>query len=165
MTWRWSQITKCRVGPVLSIPWIMDKFDIRLIIGVQKPHKSNCCVRINEWRIERMHGWISELIVLYIPGTMVSVCVFSHILKMDDALIGAMSCVSKILSSFVYAFSTTDWQIYLGTQPCMSNTLSTRSLRAHINVSNFLSYLKSLKRNGTAFVSYFVTRLSSTREW
>jgi len=94
----------------------------------------------------------------------VSVCVFSHILKMDDALIGAMSCVSKILSSFVYAFSTTDWQIYLGTQPCMSNTLSTRSLRAHINVSNFLSYLKSLKRNGTAFVSYFVTRLSSTRE-
>ena len=67
-----------------------------------------------------------------------SVCVFSHILKMDDALIGAMSCVSKILSSFVYAFSTTDWQIYLGTQLCMSNTLSTRSQRAHIQVLNEL---------------------------
>ncbi|XP_069675479.1 probable peptidoglycan muropeptide transporter SLC46 [Periplaneta americana] len=46
-------------------------------------------------------------------GTMVSVCVFSHILKIDDALIGVMSCMSKILASFVYAFSTTDWQIYM----------------------------------------------------
>ncbi|KDR19441.1 hypothetical protein L798_06215, partial [Zootermopsis nevadensis] len=46
-------------------------------------------------------------------GTMVSVCVFSHLLKIDDALIGVMSCMSKILASFVYAFSTTDWQIYM----------------------------------------------------
>jgi hypothetical protein len=86
---------------------------------------------------ERMHGRIIERTILYVPGTMVSVCVFSHVLKMDDALIGAMSCVSKILSSFVYAFSNTDWQIYLGTQPCMSNTLSTRSLRAQIYVPTF----------------------------
>ncbi|KAJ9578948.1 hypothetical protein L9F63_024944 [Diploptera punctata] len=46
-------------------------------------------------------------------GTMVSVCVFSHILKIDDTLIGVMSCLSKILASFVYAFSTTTWQVYL----------------------------------------------------
>ncbi|KAK7872175.1 hypothetical protein R5R35_001737 [Gryllus longicercus] len=46
-------------------------------------------------------------------GTMVSVGVFSHMLKIDDALIGVMSCMSKILSCFVYAFATTDWMIYL----------------------------------------------------
>jgi len=40
--------------------------------------------------------------------------VFSHLLKIDDALIGVMSCMSKILASFVYAFSTTNWQIYMG---------------------------------------------------
>ncbi|XP_023720850.1 proton-coupled folate transporter isoform X2 [Cryptotermes secundus] len=54
------------------------------------------------------YGMITNLF-----GTMVSVCVFSHVLKIDDALIGVMSCTSKILASFVYAFSTTDWQIYL----------------------------------------------------
>ncbi|XP_067013290.1 probable peptidoglycan muropeptide transporter SLC46 isoform X1 [Anabrus simplex] len=46
-------------------------------------------------------------------GTMVSVGLFSHVLKIDDALIGVMSCTSKILSCFVYAFSTTDWMIYM----------------------------------------------------
>ncbi|PSN43506.1 hypothetical protein C0J52_13408 [Blattella germanica] len=46
-------------------------------------------------------------------GTVVSVCLFSHVLKIDDALIGVMSCVSKILSSFMYAFSTKQWQIYV----------------------------------------------------
>ncbi|KAL1131848.1 hypothetical protein AAG570_011459 [Ranatra chinensis] len=39
--------------------------------------------------------------------------VFSHMLKMDDALIGLMSCTSKILAGFVYAFATTTWAIYL----------------------------------------------------
>lgn len=45
---------------------------------------------------------------------MVSVGVFSHLLKIDDALVGVMSCMSKILASFVYAFASTDWMIYLG---------------------------------------------------
>jgi hypothetical protein len=111
-------------------------------IVVQKPYTSNYCMRINEWRNKRIHDWISEWTVRYIPGTMVSVCVFSHVLKMDDALIGAMSCVSKILSSFVYAFSTTDWQIYLGKQPCMSNTLSTRS-----QCAKFLKLVKTYYTN------------------
>ena len=45
---------------------------------------------------------------------MFSVGVFSHMLKIDDALIGVMSSMSKILSSFIYAFAVTDWQLYLG---------------------------------------------------
>lgn len=46
-------------------------------------------------------------------GTMVSVGVFSHLLKIDDALVGVMSCLSKILATFVYAFASTDWVVYL----------------------------------------------------
>lgn len=45
---------------------------------------------------------------------MFSVGVFSHMLQIDDALIGVMSCVSKILAGFVYAFATTDFVFYLG---------------------------------------------------
>jgi hypothetical protein len=121
----------------INITRIMDKFDIGLIL-LCKNHIKLIVLRINKWRNERTHGWISKWTWRYIPGTMVSVCVFSHVLKMDDALIGAMSCVSKILSSFVYAFSTTQWQIYLGKQQCMSNKLSTRSQCA--------KFLKSAKK-------------------
>lgn len=50
-------------------------------------------------------------------GTMFSVGVFSHTLKIEDSLIGVMSSMSKILSSFVYAFAQTSWQLYLGMFP------------------------------------------------
>lgn len=56
------------------------------------------------------YGMLTGLI-----GTIFSVGVFSHMLHIDDALIGVMSCMSKILSSFVYAFAVTTWQLYLGT--------------------------------------------------
>ncbi|XP_048477532.1 solute carrier family 46 member 3 [Plutella xylostella] len=46
-------------------------------------------------------------------GTLFSVGVFSHLLKFDDAIIGVISCMSKILSGFMYAFSTKTWHIYI----------------------------------------------------
>ncbi|CAG5046466.1 unnamed protein product [Parnassius apollo] len=46
-------------------------------------------------------------------GTLFSVGVFSHILKYDDAIIGVISCTSKILSGFMYAFASKTWHIYL----------------------------------------------------
>lgn len=49
-----------------------------------------------------------------VAGTMFSVGVFSHLLKIDDALIGVMSCMSKILAGFVYAYADKDWHMYLG---------------------------------------------------
>ena len=49
-----------------------------------------------------------------LSGTVISVGLFSHILGVDDAIIGIMSCMSKILSGFLYAFATTTWMIYLG---------------------------------------------------
>ncbi|KAJ8968515.1 hypothetical protein NQ317_015848 [Molorchus minor] len=47
-------------------------------------------------------------------GTSVSVGVFSHILKIDDAIIGIYSSMSKILSGFVYGFAKTSLVFYLG---------------------------------------------------
>lgn len=47
-------------------------------------------------------------------GTLFSVGVFSHYLQIDDAIIGVFSSMSKIISSFVYAFATNTWQLYLG---------------------------------------------------
>ncbi|KAI8420803.1 hypothetical protein MSG28_008008 [Choristoneura fumiferana] len=47
-------------------------------------------------------------------GTLFSVGVFSHLLKFDDAIIGVISCTSKILSGFMYAFATKTWHIYIG---------------------------------------------------
>jgi PCFT/HCP family folate transporter-like MFS transporter 1/3 len=34
-------------------------------------------------------------------------------LQMDDAIIGILSSMSKIISSFVYAFAQTTWQLYM----------------------------------------------------
>lgn len=45
---------------------------------------------------------------------MFSVSVFSSWLKMDDALIGALTNGSKVLSSCVYAFASVEWHMYLG---------------------------------------------------
>lgn len=46
-------------------------------------------------------------------GTLFSVGVFSHLLKYDDAIIGVISCTSKILAGFMYAFATQTWQMYI----------------------------------------------------
>lgn len=51
-------------------------------------------------------------------GTMFSVGVFSHMLKIDDSLVGLMSCMSKILSGFIYAFASTEFVFYLGKSRC-----------------------------------------------
>lgn len=50
----------------------------------------------------------------FYSGTMFSVGVFSHLLQIDDSLIGVMSSMSKILASFAYAFAQTDWHLYMG---------------------------------------------------
>jgi MFS transporter, PCFT/HCP family, solute carrier family 46, member 3 len=47
-------------------------------------------------------------------GTLLSIGVFSHLLKFDDAIIGVLSSMSKVMSSFVYAFAVTTWQFYIG---------------------------------------------------
>lgn len=55
-----------------------------------------------------------------ITGTMFAIGVLSHKLKIDDAFIGIMASASKILSSFIYVFAVSEWQLYLG--KCMHGT-------------------------------------------
>lgn len=63
----------------------------------------------------------SEFIVIAVifdanifPGTLFSICLFSNYLKLDDTLLGIISCTSKIVASFAYAFARNDLEIYLG---------------------------------------------------
>lgn len=65
------------------------------------------------WNEVQFSMFSTYSMVTNLIGTMVSVGIFSHILKIDDALIGAVSCLSKILASFVYAFAATDWVLYI----------------------------------------------------
>ncbi|XP_034250422.1 proton-coupled folate transporter-like isoform X2 [Thrips palmi] len=46
-------------------------------------------------------------VVVNLVGTMLAVGVLSAVLKIEDSLIGIMSCASKILAGFIYAFATT----------------------------------------------------------
>ncbi|KAG4072853.1 hypothetical protein HA402_002596 [Bradysia odoriphaga] len=62
-----------------------------------------------EFSLFSAYGTVTGLL-----GTIFAVGVFSHKLKIDDAFIGIMASVSKILSSFIYAFAVTEWQLYLG---------------------------------------------------
>lgn len=84
----------------------------------------------------------------YLPiGTSFSVGVFSRLLKLDDALIGVISCMSKILSSFVYAFAVTEWQLYLG--PIVeflngTSFIAMRSIASKLVNSDQLGKLNSL---------------------
>lgn len=61
-----------------------------------------------DYSIFNTYSMITNLI-----GTAISVGVFSHMLKIDDAIIGVISCMSKILAGFVFAFATTTTMIYI----------------------------------------------------
>ncbi|XP_015364776.1 PREDICTED: solute carrier family 46 member 3-like [Diuraphis noxia] len=66
-------------------------------------------------------------------GTIFSVGVFSHMLQIDDALIGVISCISKILAGFVYAFATTDFVFYLAPLVDIVNGTSFIAMRSIIS--------------------------------
>uniref|UniRef100_A0A8D8WW50 Proton-coupled folate transporter n=1 Tax=Cacopsylla melanoneura TaxID=428564 RepID=A0A8D8WW50_9HEMI len=66
-------------------------------------------------------------------GTMFSVGVFSHLLQIDDALIGVISCMSKILAGFVYAFAATPFVFYLGAIVDIVNGTSFIAMRSIIS--------------------------------
>ncbi|KAK2582171.1 hypothetical protein KPH14_004528 [Odynerus spinipes] len=99
------------------------------------------------WNEVKFSMWSTYGMVTNLIGTVVSVGVFSHILKIDDALVGIMSCMSKILASFVYAFATTDWMIYLGALVEIVNGTSfiaMRSIASKLVPSDELGKVNSL---------------------
>lgn len=80
-------------------------------------------------------------------GTAFSVSIFSSWLKIDDAIIGAMSSISKVLSSFVYAFSQVEWQLYLGPIADIvggTTFIAMRSLASKIVSSDELGKINSI---------------------
>lgn len=87
-------------------------------------------------------------------GTLFSVGVFSHLLQIDDAIIGVLSSMSKIISSFVYAFASTTWQLYLGpiaeilngTSFIAMRSIASKLVQSDELVSRFLN-LKFVKLN------------------
>ncbi|XP_004930683.2 lysosomal proton-coupled steroid conjugate and bile acid symporter SLC46A3 [Bombyx mori] len=66
-------------------------------------------------------------------GTLFSVGVFSHVMKLDDAIIGVISCTSKILAGFMYAFATKTWHIYLAPLIEIFNGTSFIAMRSMIS--------------------------------
>lgn len=56
-----------------------------------------------------------KIFLKYFLGTAICIGLFSHVLKIDDSLIGVMACVGKIIAGFCYGLATNEWVYYLGT--------------------------------------------------
>lgn len=72
----------------------------------------------------------SYCVVMNLIGTMLSVGLFSSLLKYDDSVIGMMSCASKILAGFIYAFATTVTVVLFAPLVDMMNGTSFIAMRA-----------------------------------
>lgn len=84
---------------------------------------------------------------IHLIGTGFAVSVLSKIFKVDDALIGTMACFSKILSSFVYAFSQVEWHMFIGPVAEIiggAAFIAMRSLSSKIVSSSELGKMNSL---------------------
>lgn len=69
-------------------------------------------------------------VIVNLIGTLLSVGLFSFLLKFDDSVIGMMSCASKIAAGFVYAFATTVQVVRIAPLIDMMNGTSFIAMRA-----------------------------------
>lgn len=84
---------------------------------------------------------------IHLLGTGFAVTVLANIFKVDDALIGSMASGSKVISSFVYAFSQVQWQMFLGPVAEIiggAAFIAMRSLASKIVSSSELGKINSL---------------------
>ncbi|XP_045446610.1 uncharacterized protein LOC123654769 [Melitaea cinxia] len=65
------------------------------------------------WDEVKYSIWSTYSIVTNLIGTAFSISLFSKHLKLDDTLLGIISCMSKIIASFAYAFARNDLEIYM----------------------------------------------------
>ncbi|XP_071441257.1 probable peptidoglycan muropeptide transporter SLC46 [Hetaerina americana] len=61
------------------------------------------------------------LMVMEVIGSFIAMGLFSYYMQMADAIIGAMSCTSHLLSSTFYLFANTSWQMYVAPLVEMAN--------------------------------------------
>ncbi|CAH0727981.1 unnamed protein product, partial [Brenthis ino] len=57
--------------------------------------------------------WCTYSIVTNLIGTAFSISLFSNYLKLDDTLLAIISCMSKIIGAFAYAFARNNLEIYI----------------------------------------------------
>lgn len=50
----------------------------------------------------------------FILGVGFSIGVLSHLLKLDDALIGVIACFSKVFAGLVFALAPSEFYFYVG---------------------------------------------------
>ncbi|XP_022129323.2 proton-coupled folate transporter [Pieris rapae] len=65
------------------------------------------------WDEMKFSIWSTYSIVTNLIGTAFSMSLFSSYLKIHDTILGAISCMSKIVASFAYGFARNDLEIYL----------------------------------------------------
>lgn len=84
---------------------------------------------------------------LNLIGTGFAVTVLSSMLKLDDALVGAIASISKVPSSLIYAFSQLEWHMYFGPVAEIiggASFIAMRSLASKMVSSNELGKMNSL---------------------
>ncbi|KAM3961885.1 proton-coupled folate transporter-like [Aphomia sociella] len=65
------------------------------------------------WDEVEFSMWSTYSIVTNLLGTLFSISLFTNYMKLDDTLLGIISCTSKIVASFGYAFARNNLEIYL----------------------------------------------------
>ncbi|XP_055301314.1 uncharacterized protein LOC129567949 [Sitodiplosis mosellana] len=97
---------------------------------------------------EQEYGFFSTYsMALNLVGTSLAIGILSSFLKLDDALIGAVTILTKVPSSFVYAFSQVGWHMYIGPVvelTCGAATIAMRSLASKTVPSNEIGKINSL---------------------
>ncbi|KOB68453.1 Adenylate cyclase, partial [Operophtera brumata] len=65
------------------------------------------------WDEVQFSMWSTYSIITNLLGTFFSISLFSNYLKLDDTMLGIISCSSKIVASFAYAFARNNLEIYI----------------------------------------------------
>ncbi|GBP87768.1 hypothetical protein EVAR_28650_1 [Eumeta japonica] len=65
------------------------------------------------WSEVEFSIWSTYGIITNLLGTLFSISLFSHYLKLDDTILGIISCSSKIVAAFAYAFARNNLEIYI----------------------------------------------------
>ncbi|XP_041976368.1 proton-coupled folate transporter-like isoform X1 [Aricia agestis] len=86
-------------------------------------------------------------IITNLVGTLFSISIFSDLMKLDDSVVGIISCTSKILASFIFAFASTTTEIYIAPLVEIFNGTSfiaMRSIASKLVTSEELGKVNSL---------------------
>ncbi|XP_073951253.1 proton-coupled folate transporter-like isoform X2 [Choristoneura fumiferana] len=92
------------------------------------------------WNEVQYSIWSTYSVVTNLIGTLFSISLFTNYMKLDDTMLGIISCTSKIVASFAYAFARNDLEIYLGTllYLLLRPNISSPTWRQIVSISPFL---------------------------